>query len=81
VQQLITGTAGYKLVFSGTKDSVNRALDLFEYKPVCPFDADNTLNVQVTASSSEGSSTQHVYWGQIISVEMGDGIKFNGNAE
>lgn len=77
----MTYNNGYKLVFSGNKDSANKALDLFEYKPLCPFDVDNTLNVQITGSPSQGSSNQHVHWGQVISVEMGDGIKFNGNGE
>ena len=61
VQSLIIASAGsgngYKLVFKGPRESVNRALDLFEYKPLCPFDVDNTMNVKITASPAEGSST------------------------
>jgi len=77
----ITSNTGSKLVFTGGKDAVNRALDLFEYRPLCPFDSDNTLTAAITASPNDGSSTQHVYWGQVISVDVGDAIKFNGNAE
>jgi hypothetical protein len=62
VQSLILSASGaasngFKLVFKGNRDSVNQALDLFEYKPLCPFDVDNTLNVRITASPAEGSST------------------------
>ena len=43
-------STGYKLVFKGNRESINQALDLFEYKPLCPFDVDNNLNVKITAS-------------------------------
>lgn len=36
-------TDGYELTFTGTLADVNEALDLFEYKPICPFDTDNIL--------------------------------------
>lgn len=49
-----TKAQGYQLQFRGGLDYVNAALDLFEYKPQCPFDSDNTLSVKITAYPPEG---------------------------
>ena len=35
----------------------NDALDLFEYKPLCPFDSDNKLTVKITAMPLNGKGT------------------------
>ena len=47
-------------------DSANNGLDLFEYKPNCPFDIDNELTVEIKASPITGTGT-----GQIVSADMG----------
>ncbi len=42
---------GYKLEFSGKLIDINEALDLFEYKPICFSDTDNTLTVNIIAQT------------------------------
>jgi hypothetical protein len=46
---------GFKLAFRGDLEGVNQAMDLFEYRPLCPFDVDNTLSVKITAGPSKES--------------------------
>lgn len=36
-----TSSYGYRLQFKGGLKEVNDALDLFEYKPECPFENNN----------------------------------------
>ena len=56
---------------------MNSALDLFEYKPQCPFDTDNTLKVKITAYPPEGTFGS----GQIVSADMGDSVTVNQRGE
>eukprot|EP00347_Sterkiella_histriomuscorum_P022128 403331584 len=72
-----TKTQGYQLQFKGNLYDVNAALDLFEYKPACPFDTDNSLNVKITAYPKNGDYGS----GQIVSADMGDSITVNGRGE
>jgi len=49
--------AGFILKFSGPKDQVNDALNLFEYKPICPFNTDNEFKVLITAVVEGGAGS------------------------
>lgn len=56
--------------------SVNEALELFEYKPICPFDTDNQLTVKITATPENGKGT-----GQVVSADMGESVEISGSGE
>ncbi|CDW91272.1 UNKNOWN [Stylonychia lemnae] len=72
-----TKIQGYQLQFRGPLNGVNEALDLFEYKPLCPFDLDNTLSVRITAYPVNGQSGS----GQIVYADMGSSVSINGKGE
>jgi hypothetical protein len=58
---------------------VNRALDLFEYKPVCPFSVSTLfVKISVTAINPEDKS---LLWGQVVTVDMGDAVVVKGKAQ
>lgn len=69
-------TGGYVLQFKGDIYSVNRGLQMFEYKPTCPFDAKNQLTVNITATPDNGKGT-----GQIVSADMGQSVEIIGSGQ
>jgi len=53
---------------------VNKGLEMFQYKPKCPFDQTNELSIKIFATPMNGIATR-----QIVFADVGKRIEISGS--